>query len=53
LWTQPGSPPYDDVWAIGDGAVFVVDGNLSAGGGRIVAYELDSGEMRWERSVRV
>jgi hypothetical protein len=50
LWTQPGSPPYDDVWAIGDGAVFVVDGNLSAGGGRIVAYELDSGEMRWERS---
>jgi hypothetical protein len=26
LWSQPGSPPYDDVWAIADGAVSTAEG---------------------------
>lgn len=46
LWTQPGSPPYDDVWAIGDGAVFVMDGKGPAQA-RLVAYEVTSGATRW------
>lgn len=47
LWTQPGSPPYDDVWAVGDGAVFVID-RTSVDATRLVAYEVDDGEVRWQ-----
>jgi hypothetical protein len=47
LWTQPGSPPYDDVWAIGDDAVFVIDRN-GPSAPRLVAYELTSGKTRWQ-----
>ena len=39
LWTQPGWPPYSDVWAVGDGAVYVVDMTTS----EMVAYELSDG----------
>ena len=45
LWTMPGSPPYDDVWAIGDGAVYVVDTVTS----EVVAYELADGSVRWRQ----
>jgi hypothetical protein len=43
VWTKPGSPAYDDVWAAGDGAVYVTLDNA------IVAYELASGAERWRR----
>jgi hypothetical protein len=43
LWSgQPGHTAYDNVWAVGDGAVFVVDG------GRTIAYDLHSGTTRWQ-----
>ena len=50
LWTQPGTWAYDDVWAIDDDAVFAVE---RGGGGapnsvRLVAYELATGDIRWE-----
>ena len=49
-WTQPGTWAYDDVWAIDDDAVFAVE--RGGGGGlnsvRLVAYELATGDIRWE-----
>jgi outer membrane protein assembly factor BamB len=49
LWSQPGSESYGDLWAIGDGAVYVNvisdDSPLS-----VVAYELESGDERWRLS---
>jgi hypothetical protein len=50
LWSQPGRESYGDLWAIGDGAVFVNgvgDDSLPT----VVAYELDSGDERWRRST--
>ena len=49
LWTQPGSPAYDNLWAIGDDAVYVVD-QSDPRGQRLVAYELQTGDSRWERA---
>lgn len=46
LWTAPGMESYGDLWAIGDGAVYVrvvLDDNMPG----VVAYELDSGDERW------
>ena len=43
LWTQPGSPAYDDVWAVGDGAVYVVNRRVTSGLPQLVAYDLNSG----------
>ena len=49
LWSQPGRESYGDLWAIGDGAVYVnVFGDDSPP--VVVAYELDSGDERWRRS---
>ena len=48
LWTQPGSPAYDDLWAAGDGAVYVSDGQGGLGPRLLTAYELTSGEVRWQ-----
>jgi outer membrane protein assembly factor BamB len=45
-WTAPGSPPFDDVWAVGDGAVYVVDSSS----GELVAYELTDGTVRWRQA---
>jgi outer membrane protein assembly factor BamB len=42
LWSQPGSFAYDDVWAVDDGAVFAVEERS-----RLVAYEVETGEVRW------
>ncbi len=46
LWEQPGVWPYDDVSAVGDGAVFALE--LP---GRLVGYEVDSGDVRWEQET--
>jgi outer membrane protein assembly factor BamB len=46
LWSQPGHWVYDDVAAIADGAVFALE-FLDSGGARLVAYEIDTGELRW------
>jgi outer membrane protein assembly factor BamB len=45
LWTQKGSTAYDDVWAVGDGGVFVVD----TAAAELVAYGLIDGTERWRR----
>ena len=45
LWAKPGSPPYDDVWAVADGAVYVIDD------GELVAYALADGRERWRTPV--
>jgi outer membrane protein assembly factor BamB len=42
-WTAPGKVAYDDVIAVGSGAVYVVDGD------HLVAYELESGSVRWSQ----
>jgi outer membrane protein assembly factor BamB len=42
---MPGSPAYDDVWAVGDGAVYVVEPATA----EMVAYELADGSERWRR----
>ena len=50
LWSQPGRESYGDLWAIGDGAVYVNgfgDDSLPD----VVAYELDSGDERWRHST--
>ena len=47
LWTQPGSPAYDDLWAVGDGAVYVVNRRVTSGFPQLVAYELTTGDTRW------
>jgi outer membrane protein assembly factor BamB len=47
LWTQPGGPVYAGVWAVSDGAVYVYGGE----GGRLVAYELTTGDVRWAIAV--
>jgi hypothetical protein len=51
LWTEPGHSSYDDVFAIGDGAVFVfgaVDGAVES---TATAYEVATGEVRWSRGL--
>ena len=49
IWTQPGVWAYDNVWAIDDGAVFAVERGMSADQPtRLVAYEIPTGEIRWE-----
>ena len=47
VWTHPGSPVYDDVWAVGDGAVFLMKSDATPPL-HLVAYELASGNTRWE-----
>jgi outer membrane protein assembly factor BamB len=50
LWSRPGSESYGDLWAIGDGAVYVdaVDDGFPYD---VVAYELESGDERWRRTT--
>jgi outer membrane protein assembly factor BamB len=50
LWSAPGSPAYDDVWAVGDSAVYVVERGAQVPP-RLIAYELRSGEVRWEQDL--
>ena len=51
LWSKPGSESYGDLWAIGDGAVYVnapIDNDVLLG---VVAYDLASGDERWRRTA--
>lgn len=50
-WEHPGSTVYDGVWAAGAGAVYVVDRRSEPGVARLVAYDLKSGAVRWERKL--
>lgn len=50
VWSKPGSESYGDLWAIGDGAVYVND-QSSNGPPDVVAYELQTGDERWRRST--
>jgi len=54
-WSEPDAHlVYDDVWAVGDGAVFAVDGGEFREGVRnthVVGYEIATGKVRWERMV--
>jgi glucose dehydrogenase len=43
VWTNDGRVAYDNVWAIGDGAVYLIDGSRSA----LTAHELATGDVRW------
>ena len=52
LWTQPGHLVYDDVWAVGDGAVFAMETFLGDGSPKppaLVGYEVATGDVRWRR----
>lgn len=53
LWRQPDDHlPYDDVWAVGDGAVYVlhfVGPSPTGTPAPVRAYELRTGEIRWEQ----
>jgi outer membrane protein assembly factor BamB len=46
-WSRSGRWVYDDVWAIDDGAVFAIENVPLL---RLVAYELETGDVRWEYS---
>jgi hypothetical protein len=44
-WSQPGRWAYDNVFAIGDGAVFAIE--RAGPTSRLVGYELQTGDVRW------
>jgi outer membrane protein assembly factor BamB len=51
LWTQPDAHPvYDDIWAVGDGAVYAIHSPRGAAP-TLAAYEIRTGRTRWRRSV--
>ncbi len=53
-WTQPGHLAYDDVWAVGDGAVFAVENDVvpdKPTPPALVGYEVASGEVRWRHEL--
>ena len=51
LWEQPAARlAYDDVWAVGDGAVYAVE-NDGTPNMELVAYELRTGDVRWRRPL--
>jgi hypothetical protein len=50
-WQQPGVWVYDDVAAIGDGAVFAIERSDGTSPWRLVAYELRIGDERWGVAV--
>ena len=43
LWQQPGRASYADGLATGDGGTYVLDEFMG-----ITAYDLDSGDVRWQ-----
>ena len=52
FWTRPGHLVYDDVWAVSDDAVFALENDYDPEDPQppaLVAYEVESGEVRWER----
>jgi hypothetical protein len=54
LWSVPDHLAYDDVWAVGDGAVFMGHDAGAQGTTRswtVRAYELTTGAIRWESAT--
>ena len=54
VWTQPGHLVYDDVWAVGDGAVFAVENEYVPEDPKppaLAAYEVATGDVRWRRDL--
>ncbi len=54
LWTQPGHLVYDDVWAVGDGAVFAVENEYvpdKPTPPALVGYEVATGDVRWRHEL--
>ncbi len=49
LWRNDDHLVYDDVWAVGDGAVYM--NHQTGSESTVVAYELTTGDIRWERSL--
>lgn len=49
LWRNDDHLVYDDVWAVGDGAVFMY--HQTASESVVAAYELATGDVRWERPL--
>ena len=47
LWSAPGVPSYGEIWALGDGSVYVLSRGDGPGGPVVVAYDLHSGAERW------
>jgi hypothetical protein len=50
LWTQPGHMVYDDVWAVGDDAVFAFEYEFPQPPA-LAGYEVATGEVRWRREL--
>jgi hypothetical protein len=46
---EPGNLVYDDVWAVGDGAVFAFE--RRATGNVLVGYDISSGVSRWQHAL--
>lgn len=42
LWSTTGRPSYGDLWVLGDGAAYVIDGGIAA-------LDARTGSMRWRR----
>lgn len=51
-WQEAGVWVYDDVAAIGDGAIFAMERSDGTSPSRLVAYELQTGDERWGVDVR-
>jgi hypothetical protein len=51
LWRNDDHLVYDDVWAVGDGAVYM--NHRTGSGSTVVGYELPTGDVRWERDLGV
>lgn len=49
LWRNDDHLVYDDVWAVGDGAVYM--NHQTGSESEVVAYELTTGDVRWQRAL--
>jgi outer membrane protein assembly factor BamB len=49
LWRNDDHLVYDDVWTVGDGAVFM--NHQTGSESTVVAYELATGDVRWEQAL--
>ncbi len=49
LWRNDDHLVYDDVWAVGDGAVFM--NHQTGAESTVVAYEVTTGDVRWEQEL--
>jgi outer membrane protein assembly factor BamB len=49
LWRNDDHLVYDDVWAVGDGAVYM--NHRTGSESSVVAYESTTGDVRWEQAL--